>query len=234
MKIVVIHGQNHKGCTWNACNILLNGISCEKEIKEFFLPKDLNHFCLGCYACIQDKTKCPYWKEKSVLEDAMKEADLLVFTTPNYCMMPSGPLKSFLDLFFTNWFSHKPLEEMFSKRAVVISTCAGAGAKQACALVAENLENWGIPQIIKYGFAVNAFSFDAMSEKKKNKVTKDLTHLAKILSKNKKVHAGFKTRFLFWFYSGMQKANWGASPIEKQYWQEKGWLSGTKPWKTEK
>ena len=44
MKIVVIHGQNHKGSTWNVANILLQDITCEKEVKEFFLPKDLNHF----------------------------------------------------------------------------------------------------------------------------------------------------------------------------------------------
>ena len=35
MKIVVIHGQNHKGSTWNVANILLQDITCEKEIKEF-------------------------------------------------------------------------------------------------------------------------------------------------------------------------------------------------------
>ena len=29
----------------------------------------------------------------------------------------------------------------------------------------------------------------------------------------------------------MQKANWGASKAEKQYWVENGWLSGSKPWK---
>ena len=47
MKIVVIHGQNHKGSTWNAANILLQGITCEKEVKEFFLPKDGPGFCVG-------------------------------------------------------------------------------------------------------------------------------------------------------------------------------------------
>lgn len=30
---------------------------------------------------------------------------------------------------------------------------------------------------------------------------------------------------------GMQKANWGASPSEKKYWEGKGWLNGVKPWK---
>ena len=58
----------------------------------------------------------------------MLESDLLIFTTPNYCMMPSAPMKAFLDLFFTYWLVHRPHDEMFKKRAVVISTASGAGA----------------------------------------------------------------------------------------------------------
>lgn len=53
MKIVIIHGQNHKGNTWNVANVLLQNITGDKEVKEFFLPKDLNHFCIGCYSCIE-------------------------------------------------------------------------------------------------------------------------------------------------------------------------------------
>ena len=112
MKIIVIHGQNHKGSTWNVANILLQDITCEKEVKEFFLPKDLNHFCTGCYSCLEGRDKCPFWEDKKPIDDAIKAADLLILTTPNYCMMPSAPMKAFLDLFFTNWLAHKPYEEM--------------------------------------------------------------------------------------------------------------------------
>ena len=55
MKITVIHGQNHKGSTYNICKILLEKISVDKEITEFFLPKDLNHFCLGCYKVLSGR-----------------------------------------------------------------------------------------------------------------------------------------------------------------------------------
>lgn len=231
MKIVLIHGQNHKGSTWNVANILLQNISCEKEVKEFFLPRDLNHFCLGCYSCLEEREKCPFWNEKKIIDDSIKEAELLVFTTPNYCMMPSAPMKAFLDLFYTNWLTHKPQEEMFRKRAVVISTTAGAGAGKAAKLVADNLFNWGIPKIYQYGLAVNAMNWKMVPENKKAKIEKDMKRLGAKLSKQTKVHIGIKTRVLFWFYGGMQKANWGASPREKEYWESRGWLSGKKPWK---
>ena len=63
MKIVMIHGQNHKGSTYNIGRKIADKIGTE-EIVEFFLPKDLNHFCRGCYACIDDVTKCPFLKKK--------------------------------------------------------------------------------------------------------------------------------------------------------------------------
>lgn len=231
MKIVVINGQNHKGSTWNTAKILIDGITCEKEVKEFFLPRDLNHFCVGCYTCLEGREKCPFWEEKKRLEDAMLEADLLIFTTPNYCMMPSAPMKAFLDLFFTYWLVHRPHAEMFRKRAVVISTASGAGAGKAAKLVADNLANWGVPKISRYGLSVNAINWEMTPEKKKVKIRKDMGNLAKKLSKNKPVRVGIKTRVMFWFCGGMQKANWGASVSEKEYWKSKGWLDGKKPWK---
>ncbi len=231
MKIVMIHGQNHKGSTWNAANILLQGISCEKEVKEFFLPTDLNHFCIGCYSCIEGRERCPFWKDKKPVDEAIIEADLIILTTPNYCMMPSAPMKAFLDLFFTNWLTHRPHEEMFKKRTVVISTAAGAGAGKAARLVANNLVNWGIPEITRYGLSVNGMNWNMVPDKKKAKIKKDMNKLAERLSVNKPVKVGIKTRMLFWFYGGMQKANWGASPSEKAYWESKGWLSGQKPWR---
>lgn len=52
MKITLIHGQNHKGSTYHIGKMLaekFEGVT----ITEFFLPKDLEHFCLGCYQCIE-------------------------------------------------------------------------------------------------------------------------------------------------------------------------------------
>lgn len=233
MKIVMIHGQNHKGSTWNIANLLLQKLPGEKEVKEYFLPRDMNHFCSGCYACLEARERCPYWREKEPMLHQMREADLLILTSPNYCMMPSAPMKAFLDLFFTNWMGHKPLREMFSKRAVVISSAAGAGAKKAAKLIGNNLANWGIPEIHLYAAVVNAMNWDMVPSGKKARMEKDMDKLARQLSRRGKVTVGMKTRILFWFYGGMQKAGWGASPTEKQYWIENGWLSGGRPWKAD-
>lgn len=57
MKIVMIHGQNHKGSTWSIGNLLVQRIQGEKEVKEYFLPRDLNHFCTGCFACLEARER---------------------------------------------------------------------------------------------------------------------------------------------------------------------------------
>ena len=231
MRITVIHGQNHKGSTWHAADELLKNMGAGCEIREFYLPRELGHFCSGCLACLKSRESCPYWPEKAPIDAALREADLLVFTTPTYCMLPSAPMKAFMDLFFTNWMSHKPCEEMFSKRAVVISTAAGAGAKKAAKPIAEMLLYWGVPKVRRCGLAVNASSWEGMPEKKKAVILRDMKKLAGRLSVTAAPRVGLKTRFLFRLFAGMQKANWGAAPEEKAYWQEKGWLDGGKPWK---
>lgn len=120
---------------------------------------------------------------------------------------------------------------MFRKRAVVISTAAGAGAGKAGKLVADNLINWGIPEVIRYGISVNAMNWNMVPDKKKDKIKKDMNRLASKVTAKERVKVGIRTRVLFWFYGGMQKANWGASSSEKEYWESRGWLNGVKPWR---
>lgn len=64
MKIVMLNGQNHKGSSYHVGKLLIDSFTEENEVKEIFLPYSLNHFCLGCYSCIEDETKCPFFSEK--------------------------------------------------------------------------------------------------------------------------------------------------------------------------
>ncbi len=228
MKIVMIHGQNHKGSTFHIGRLLANKLNMEST--EFFLPRDMNHFCIGCYSCIEDETKCPFWSEKKIILDAMEQADIFIFTSPNYCLAPSGAMKSFLDLMFDYWMVHRPKEWMFSKRAVVISTSAGASNNSAIKVVKNSLFGWGVPFVKSYGIAVQAMNWGMVKDEKKIKIEKDMTKLAKKLSCDKKPRVGIKTRFMFRMMGMMHSAGWDSSPVEKQYWEEKGWISGKRPW----
>ena len=167
MKIVLIHGQNHRGSSYTIGRKIADKINIEKEITEFFLPNDLNHFCIGCYNCIDDDSKCPFYAEKQRIMSAVEQADLLIFTTPTYCMRASAPMKSFIDLTFTYWMAHRPRECMFSKKAVVVSTAAGVGTGSAIKDITTALGYWGISDITKYGVSIQAMNWDMVSEKNK-------------------------------------------------------------------
>lgn len=231
MKVVLIHGQNHKGSSYHIGRMIADKMQGTNVITEFFLPRDLNHFCLGCYNCIEDDAKCPFYDDKRKIMDAVEAADVLIFTTPTYCMHASAPMKSFMDLTFTYWMVHRPRKCMFSKRAVVVSTAAGTGMKSAMKDITNTLFYWGVPYVKSYGVAVQAMSWDGVNEKKKVKIEKDTVKLARKLSVDKKPSVGIKTRFMFKVMGVMQSAGMGSSPVEKEYWEQNGWLGKKRPWK---
>lgn len=228
MKILLIHGQNHKGSTYHIGRMLAEHFP-ESDISEFFLPRDLDHFCTGCYSCIVNEESCPFYAEKKRIMDAVEKADLLIFTTPTYCMRASAPMKAFIDLTFTYWMPHKPRACMFSKKAVVISTAAGTGVKSAIKDIKNTLFYWGIPYIKEYGIAVQAMNWEQVSNEKKRRINCDIGKIARTVSSGK-VRVGFKTRFMFGVMRMMQIKGWGSSSEEKEYWQEKGWLGNRRPW----
>ena len=61
MRIVMLNGQNHKGSTYHIGRMIVDKIPGNNEIREFFFPRDLNHFWVGCYKCIEDEKACPYY-----------------------------------------------------------------------------------------------------------------------------------------------------------------------------
>ena len=229
MKIVMLNGQNHQGSTYHIGRMIAERIAGGNEITEFFFPQDLPHFCLGCYRCIEDRTACPFWEEKQKIMDAVDAADVLVVTTPTYCMHVSAPLKAFIDLTFDYWMAHRPMDSMFRKQVVIVSTAAGAGTKSAMKDVRDALFYLGVPKIVRYGLAVQAQSWQGVPAKKMAKIEKNTAAVAKKI-KAKQPRVGIKTRFLFFLMGKMHKKGWNSSPVETAYWKERGWLDGKKPW----
>lgn len=231
MKITIIHGQNHKGSSYHIGRMIANKLANDAEIAEYFLPQDLPHFCLGCYSCIEDESKCPFYEKKKTILESMEEAEILIFTTPTYCLHASAPMKSFMDLTFTYWMSHRPRKCMFHKKAIVISTAAGSGTKSAIKDITSMLLYWGVPVVKTYGISVQAMSWEQVSDKKKAVIEHDVKKLVSKVGNGKAPKAGIKTKMIFYLMRMMQKAGLGSSPVELQYWKENGWLDKKRPWR---
>lgn len=229
MKVTIIHGQNHKGSTYNIAHKLAEKTG--GEITEFFLPKDFDEFCCGCTNCfIDSETKCPHYKNLTPVTNAIDEADLLIFASPVYAYHVSGAMKALLDHYAYRWMVHSPEASMFTKQAVCISTAAGAGMKSTIKDMADSLWYWGVAKIYKYGIAVSATSYEGISEKKKKQIEKKTDSLAKkIVKRNGKVKPGFKTKAMFFMMHLLQKNGW--NPRDVNYWKEKGWTDKVRPWK---
>ena len=228
MKVVIIHGQNHKGSTYQIAHMLAEKIG--GELTEFFLPRDFGEFCIGCTQCFMvSETKCPHYEKLSPLTQAIDAADVIILASPVYVYHATGAMKAWLDHYGYRWMVHAPEESMFRKQGVCICTAAGAGVKTTLRDMADSLFFWGVARIYKYGTPVAATDWTQITDKKRREIERKTTAMAEqIRRRNGKVKPGLKTRGFFRIMSMMQKN--GFNPRDVQYWKEKGWTAGKRPW----
>lgn len=228
-KIVIIHGQNHKGSTYHIAHDLAEKIG--GDIQEFFLPTALDKFCVGCMQCISvSEDKCPHHEMRDVVTRAMDEADVIILASPVYVYHATGAMKNFLDHYAYRWMVHRPEEKMFRKIGVCISTAAGAGMKSTNKDMKDSLFFWGVPKVYTYGKAVAAGKWEEVGSGKREDIEDDLKKLSKSIRKKiGKAKPGFKTKGFFAIMRMMQKSGWCEPDVA--YWKEKGWNGKIRPWK---
>ena len=228
MKILVIHGQSHKGSTYHLAKMLAEKL--EGDITEFFLPRDFGEFCAGCTNCFTvSETTCPHYSQLEPITKAIDEADVIIMASPVYVFHATGAMKNLLDHYGYRWMAHRPEEKMFGKQAVVISTAAGMGTKSTNKDIADSMFYWGTGKTYEYGIAVRETSYDRVSDKRKQKIEKKISQIAaKIAKKVGKVKPGIKTKAMFNIMRMTQKNGWNKADVD--YWKEKGWLDKKRPW----
>ena len=231
MKIVLIHGQNHQGSTCMIARELAEKVG--GEIQEFFLPRDFNHPCLGCYTCFQrDLTHCPHYEGLRPLADAMLEAELIILDSPVYVYHATGQMMSFLDHFGTWWLVHRPRPEMSGKQAVAIATAAGGGMKSTTKDMADSLEMWGIRKVYRLGVGVQAVNPEGIPKGIRKKIHRKTDALSQRIRKEAG-KLGCNPRGKMWFYI-MRLAHQLFPPAQPDYgyWEKKGWHGKKRPWRS--
>ncbi|MBS7316559.1 MAG: NAD(P)H-dependent oxidoreductase [Clostridiaceae bacterium] len=229
MKTVMIHGQNHEGSTCMITRELANKTG--GEIQEFFLPRDFDKPCMGCYTCFQTELKnCPHYKMLEPLVSAILEADLIILDSPVYVYHATGQMMNFLDHFGTWWVVHRPMPEMSKKQAVAISTAAGGGMKSTVQDMADSLEMWGIRKVYKFGIGVQAVKPEEIPARILAKIHRKTSYLAQRIRKNTEKR-GCNVRARKWF-SLMRFAHkhFPAMQPDHGYWEQRGWHAKLRPW----
>ena len=237
MKITVINGTEKHGVTYRLKEIFLERFREKAEITEFYLPKDCPSFCSGCVNCIlKGEHTCKDSEYIQKIAVSLLESDLIVMTSPAYVMHTTGSMKALLDHFAYLWMPHRPAPEMFTKRAVIITQCLGAGAKSTAKDIKHSLSWWGISQITVFtGKLMSDIVWEKLAGKKRAELTGRMNRLSKKLAaedfgKTPGVSAVTKIKFLF--CRMMQKSLHENDPeyTDGKYWAQQGWLSGKRPW----
>lgn len=238
MNIVILNGTQRRGSTYHITHQILDKLDpkIERNITEFFVPKDLPHFCLGCYNCIyKSELNCPHSSSVDPIRKAMRKADLIVIGSPVYVFDVSGQLKALFDHFGYQWMSHRPESSMFKTVGLSVVTGAGAGMKPTSKTILTNLRWWGIEKSFSFTQAVMASSYSEISPKILSQIDKKTTKLAKQISLRllkKDRQSSMITKLLFKIMGMSKKGHPEWNEADHAYWLERGYLDGTKPWQS--
>ena len=238
MKITVINGTEKRGVTYQLKDIFLKNFH-SAEITEYYLPKDCPSFCVGCTSCfMKGENSCKDFTYINAIEKSLREADLIIITSPAYVMHATGAMKALLDHLAYRWMPHRPVPEMFGKRAVIITQCLGAGAKSTAKDIKHSLSWWGISAIgIFCGTLMNDIQWSKLPENRCNKLTKKINRLAARFTKinyGKPAHTKLITKIKFQLCRHIQKKvrKNGVVGLDNEYWYHNGWLGKSRPWKS--
>lgn len=237
MKIIVINGTEKHGVTYRLKEMFLERFRKEAEITEFYLPGDCPSFCSGCISCmLNGEHTCKDAEYIQTIAKPLLKADLIVMTSPAYVMHATGSMKAFLDHLAYLWMPHRPAPEMFTKRAVIITQCLGAGAKTAAKDIKHSLSWWGISRILVFtGKLMEDVTWEKLTQSKRSELTKRINRLSERaagIDYEKPSRATIITRIKFFFCRMMQKALHEKDPeyLDGKYWAEQGWLETGRPW----
>jgi multimeric flavodoxin WrbA len=233
MKTVIVYGIEHKGSTYNAVQLFKKQLNiADSDLTEYFLPKDMPHFCMGCNNCfLQGEYYCPHQSHIAPINEAMLNAELIVLASPVYVFHVTGQMKAFLDHFAFQWMAHRPNKSMFYKTALIVSIGAGGGMRSTIQDMSMSLKYWGISHIFTFGYAVSAAKWEDVTEKNKMKMERMVKNISnKIKSKIYKSKPSIKMKLLFNIFRLMQKRN-EMIPHDKKHWERNGWLEKNRPWK---
>lgn len=229
MRVVIVHGQNHKGSTYHIAHSLAEKLG--GELTEFFLPRDFGEFCLGCTTCfLEGAERCPHHDRLFPITEALDAADVIILASPVYVFHATGAMKAFLDHYGHRWMVHSPEGTMFTKQGVCVTTAAGAGMRSTLKDMADSLFFWGVGRVYRYGVGVAATRWAEVSDKKRQDIDRATTRLARtIRGRVGNVTPGVKTRAVFFAMHLAQRK--GVNPRDAQHWQQRDWTGKARPWK---
>ncbi len=235
MEICVIHGSARKGNTDRTIDIIKDELNSLETIQysDIYLPKDLPHFCVGCFACLSSGDyagqNCPHKQFTHPILEKLLRCDGIIVTSPSYALAETGQIKAFFDHFACTYVNHRPNPEMYDKIGLVVSTAAGAGTGRAVSTISRNLLFWGVKRQVKCRINLweGAFKWDETPARLRVKSEQLLKRKARTfyrLTKERKHITASLSSYGIRFIMKRVVMSFPDTYPDKIYWRAKGWL----------
>lgn len=233
MRITAIYatGRKERSTTYQLAKTVIDNLKGKDEVHEFFLPKDMNHFCIGCYQCFADyRERCGGYDMIQPIREAMNESDLIIFTAPVYAYHVPGQLKSLLDHFACEWVVHRPNPNMFHKQALIITTACGAGMSKTVKDIKDSMDYWCVGRVYTYKKGIFKGHWDELKPEVQESMKKRILKTADKIKKHEgNVTPRLKVKAFFYIFRSMHGKK-QYNPVDVRYWKKKGWLGKVRPW----
>ncbi len=225
MKILAIIGTPTKevGYTTQTVSALGRCLSDKynAEVNYLYLEDiDLGR-CQGHLSCVKfGENECPFSSDLASVTTAMEAADGVIFASPVHCFNVSTLMKNFIDLYV--WQMHRPT--FFGKKAIVVTSAAGAGHGSVLKYLRKTFAMWGFEVVGQLGSHAGLFDEARYQAKFSVSVDKLAGRFAAEIQRGERSLPGLAELINFRVWRSVIARSKDASPYDWKHWQESGWL----------
>lgn len=222
MNILILNGSRRNGHTAQLAEDLASEVTrlSPGTVARVTLAETPLDFCISCHRCFNaHESVCKDASVMAGINDAIAAADVLFIATPVYAMQLSARLKNWLD--HCAYFVHRPRH--FHKRAVIVTTTAGAGTGNVVRYLKQLLPMWGITSV----YALPCTLFADHYEKTPAIARKIQTLAAKLAEDHQARHFRCPSYYHISLHAMFRALNHHYAPehYERLYWEQTGLLN---------
>ncbi|MDI6644777.1 MAG: flavodoxin family protein [Methanobacteriaceae archaeon] len=231
--LTIIGSPRKKGNTYQTVKELEEKMKKlgDYEFEYLYLKDSHLEDCRGCFSCISKGIEfCPLKDDLELIEEKMEEADGLILASPVYVMTVSALLKKFIDR--EAYLCHRP--KYHGKKALVLSTTGGVGAKETMNYMEMVIKAWGYQTVDKCGIITAPWPATQNLKKKNNSILeKSAQKFSKSLKsvdnkKFDKIKVGFKDYLSFRIFQEISSDVKKYMPADYQFYQDKEYYQPAK------
>ena len=225
MHILAIIGTPTKeaGYTMRTVQALEQSLCEQSDARlEYVFLEDLQlPGCQGYLTCIKlGESHCPFSSDVASLTQKMAAADAVIFASPVHCFNISALMKTMIDLLV--YQMHRPA--FLGKKAVVVTTAAGAGQKGVLKYLQKTVASWGFDVVGKLGTHAGLFDEEKYQVKLRAAANQVAASLIEAIERSQKNKPGVAELVNFRVWRSVVRQSRDASPFDWGHWQQSGWL----------